>query len=839
MVTGARGTGPSWIIPGFYKPPASRLGPPPGRGRSRVTPLVTIPDLLLRPPSISLPVAPPVSGVRRLCAGALLVAVAWAPAAWAQVRPAGAASAPAAGSSGSLKDQPVHVEADAIEGRPDQGVTATGDVKLRQGPMTLTADRVSYDQPTDTARGSGNVRLATDDGNWLSGPEVQIAVHQFEGFFSSPEYFIAPTRAGGRASRWDFHGRDHAEARDLTYTSCNRDDPEWLLTADHVELDFEKNEGRARGAVLRFYDVPILAAPTFTFPLSDDRKSGWLPPSPTLDSKGGFQFAMPYYWNIAPNRDMTLVPVISAKRGVGLESEFRYLQPAHEGIVRLHSLPNDALTGDSRGALRLLLEGALPGDTLYKLDGLRVSDNDYWKDFPRNVASLTPRLLGTDLTISRHFERWTPYARIKTWQVLQDSDLSEPLLVAPYDRLPQVGVRTVQPIPGGLQFGFETEYNRFANPHGYMGDPRVQELIAAGVAPRATGERVHALGSVSWPYLTPGWSFVPKFGVNAASYQLDQPIANGPYQGQTKVSRAIPSFSLDSAWTFERDADWFGRDVRQTLEPRVLYVRTAYRQQAGLPNFDSAVRDFNVDSIYTENAFSGVDRVSDANQVTAGVTTRVLDAQTGAENVRLGIAQRVLFSDQRVAPDDGDTITQSVSDVLLFGSSNLSKRWYLDAALQYSHDLRRMVRSVVGARYTAPDYRTVGLAYRYKAGETEQVDFSWQWPLYGPARRERLSGTGTSCGGGWYTAGRVNYSMLESRVTEAVAAVEYDSGCWVGRVLARRQSTSTREATTQVGLEVEFVGLSRLGTNNPTKVLKDNIPGYRPLRDDPDAPAAP
>ncbi|CAN7608503.1 LPS-assembly protein LptD [Rhizobacter sp. LjRoot28] len=738
--------------------------------------------------------------------------------------PSSAASAPDA------TEPPITIDADDIQGRPDEAVTATGRVDLRQGTLRVEADRLSYDARTDTARGAGNVRLSSD-GNWFSGPEVQLAVQRFEGFFLAPSYHIARTNAGGNASRWDFIDRDHATAHDATYTSCPRDgsnDPAWLLSADRVQLDFENNEGRAEGAVLRFYGVPILAAPAFTFPLSDDRKSGWLPPAPTVDSKGGFQIGVPYYWNIAPNRDMTLTPVVSAKRGAGLETEFRYLQPTYDGVLKVHTLPNDTLANRSRGAVRLMHDGALPGDTLYRIDALRVSDDDYWKDFSHNVSSITPRLLDADMKVWRHFDTWTPYARVKRWQVLQQLDPASSFIEAPYDRLPQVGVRMMQPLIGGIQLGMETEFNRFVNPHGYTPEPQ-------STARRPTGSRTHVLGTLSRPIQTPGWSLVPKLALNAASYSLDAPLTSGPFQNRTDVTRVIPTISIDSAWTLERDADWFGRSVRQTLEPRMLYVKTPYREQAGLPNFDSAVRDFNVESIYTDNAFSGVDRVSDSHQLTSGVTTRVLDPSTGAEQVRLGIAQRFLFQDQKVTPNDGAPLTQSFSDVLLFGSSNISRRWFLDAALQYNPELGRTVRSVVGARYTAPDYRTVAVAHRFKDGESEQVDVSWQWPLYSREKGDRSAGG--DCRGGWYAAGRVNYSVLESRVTDAVAAFEYDSGCWIGRIMARRQSTSTRDATTQLGFEIEFIGLSRLGTNNPIQVLKDNVPGYRPLRDDTGAPA--
>jgi LPS-assembly protein len=348
--------------------------------------------------------------------------------------------------------------------------------------------------------------------------------------------------------------------------------------------------------------------------------------------------------------------------------------------------------------------------------------------------------------------------------------------------------------------------------------------------PRPTGSRTHALAALSWPYSTPGWTFVPKLSLNAAAYSLDRPLTTGDQTGKTEFSRVIPSASVDTSWVLERDASWFGRSIRQTLEPRVLYVNTPYRAQKGLPLFDTAVKDFNVDSIYTDNTFSGVDRVSDSNQLTTGITTRVLDPVTGAEDFRLGIAQRLLFENQSVTPEDGPPITQSLSDVLVFGSSNLSRRWYLDAAVQYSHELRRTVRSVVGARYTTSSFRTVSVAYRLKESEprSRQVDVAWQWPLY----RGKPGPGNAACSGGWYSAGSLKYSLLESRLTDSMVAMEYDSGCWIGRVMVRRQSLSLNEASTVLGLQLEFVGFTRLGLHNPLKYLKDNIPGYRPLRDD-------
>jgi LPS-assembly protein len=743
-----------------------------------------------------------------------------------------AQSAPDLGAASQAADPapPIVLRAQSISGRPDLDAVAEGGVEFRRGDVTIGADRLSYQQADDLATATGHVRIQRG-GAIYTGPELQLQVQRFKGYFLDPKFEFTQIGAGGRADRVDFLDSARSVATNASYTSCPRDgsgDPDWVLEARSVKLDLDANEGIAQGAKLRFLGVPILALPAMSFPLTDARKSGWLPPTVNLDSRSGLEVSVPYYWNIAPNRDATIAPRVITRRGLGVDTEFRYLEPSYAGSLNLSLLPHDQIANRSREAMLWSQDSDLARGLRFSAAIVRVSDDGWWKDFPDATHSLTPRLLASRASLERPFTfagggSGLVYARTQRWQVLQGSDA---LVDAPYERNPQLGLQLRSQRDDGLDIGFETELNHFILPDNNP-DPT-----------RLTGLRWHALGSISRPWREPGGWLVPKFSFNAAAYRTDQPMVDG----RRNASRVIPTLSLDAGLSFERRTQAFGRALRQTLEPRLLYVDTPYRAQSQLPNFDSAAKDFNFSSIYSENAFSGVDRVSDAHQLTAGVTSRLVDAVSGAEALRLGIVQRYLFSDQRVAPQpdgspDGPALTQRLSDLLLLGSTSLLPHWTLDGTLQYSPDTSRLSRSIVGMRYAPGPYRTLSATYRLTRGLSEQLELGWQWPVYTGKPRAGSN----SCAGNWYAVGRVNYSMMDRRITDSIVGAEYDAGCWIGRFVAERLSTGLSEATTRVQFQLELVGLSRLGSN-PLQVLKDNIPGYqllsgrRPVPSAPDAP---
>jgi LPS-assembly protein len=722
----------------------------------------------------------------------------------------------------AARGRSIVLRADRVQARPELELTAEGNVEFRRAGTVIRADRISYDSPDDRATAKGNVHVSRE-GNHYWGPELQLHVQRFEGFFLEPRFMLGRTGAGGTAERFEFQDASRSVAVNATYTSCPRDgsgDPDWLLKTDRVRIDLEANEGVAEGAVLRFLGVPILAVPVLSFPLTDERKSGWLPPAVNLDSKSGLELSVPYYWNIAPNRDATITPSVLSRRGAGLAAEYRYLERSDEGRIEIDGLPGDRVAQRDRWLLDTTHDGSARYGLHYSASAIRVSDDDYWKDFSRQIRSFTPRLLPLNARLEQNAAPYgfdtSLYLGTQRWQVLASGDPTTEI-VPPYDRSVQLGARAEGGLPLGLRLGAESEVNRFTR----------SDLLPSSAAPN--GWRWHGLLSLSRPWETPALFLRPRLSFNTASYALDQPLADG----RTRVSRTVPTFSVDAGAVFERDSTWFGKAQRQTLEPRFFYVNTPFRDQAALPNFDSGGIDFNTVSVYSENAFSGIDRVSDAHQITAGATTRWLDAETGAETLRLGIAQRYLFRDQRVTPD-GTPLTQRLSDLLLDGSTSLVPNWQFDASVQYSAELSRVVRSIVGVRYLPAPFHALSATYRLARGLSEQVELGWQWPVY---RGTPGSGSGR-CQGTLYAVGRVNYSTRDSRFTDSIAGFEYDAGCWIGRFVAERLSVGRSEATTRFLLQLELVGLSRIGSN-PLQVLKDNIPGYRLLREERKGPYEP
>jgi LPS-assembly protein len=723
---------------------------------------------------------------------------------------------------------PTFVFGNRVSGRPDLETVVDGEAELRRGGSAIRADRIEHDQPTDVVKARGNVRV-NSSGNLYNGPELEIKLDTFEGFFLTPDYRFLQNDGYGKADRIDFLDDKRLVAHNATFTTCQRGEgpswmPAWIVKASTIKFDKEADVGEASGGVLRFMNVPILAAPTFSFPLSDKRKSGLLSPTYGIDNVSGATLTVPYYLDIAPDRDATFSPNWMSKRGVDLASEFRYLEPTYKGELRASFLPNDKLRDANRWSYNYLHTGlyqynvGLPSANAVglNLNLNRVSDDNYWRDFPRASTSLTQRLLASDATVNWGKGYFATSIRALTYQTLQD--VNSPI-TPPYDRLPQLTAsysRVNVPFYGveGLDYSISTDFTRFQS----------DRLLTK--QPNANREFV--LAQVSRPWIRPGGYITPKLMLNATTYQFDGPLVNGA----RTASRTVPTFSLDSGLTFERDTSYFGRAYTQTLEPRAFYVNTPYRDQSYLPNYDSGLNSFNFATLFNENAFVGNDRIADANLLTTGVTSRLLDPETGAESMRLGIAQRLRFKDQRVTMPGVVPVSERASDLLFGASVNLTPAWALDSTVQYNPKTSISERSTVGARYNPGDYRVISAVYRRQRLVSEQYDVGWQWPindLWGDKGKDLGPGRGQG-GGRWYSVGRLNYSVPDKKFVDMVLGIEYDGCCWIGRIVLERSQLSRVANSTSIKFQLEFVGFSRIGSN-PLRTLKANIPRYQYLRE--------
>lgn len=732
---------------------------------------------------------------------------------------------------------PIFVSGDHITGQADVQTVIEGNAELRRADTVIRAERMEYSVPDDLAKARGQVHI-NRAGDVYEGTALDLYVNAFSGFFTDARYRFLKTQAYGEATRVDFVDSARSVVHDATYTTCQRSDeaswqPAWILRAKTIHLDKEEEVGTADGAVLEFKGVPILPIPHISFPLSDKRKSGLLPPSIGIGSVNGIEYDQPYYWNIAPNRDATFHAAIMSKRGINTGAEFRYLEPGYKGLVRGDFMPSDQLRDRDRWSYTLQHAGTIDspiGGLGLNFNLNRVSDNNYWRDFTTRASTstdpITQRLLPGDATLSWGRGDMSASLRVLKWQTLQD--VTAPI-VPPYDRLPQLQWRYAPATLGhGLDGSVEADTTRF------HADPRLTG--------QPNGTRSYAIAQISRPFLAAAGYVTPRLQLHATQYQFDTPLANGA----SSASRVLPTFSLDSGLVFERDTQLFGRSLLQTLEPRAFYTYTPFRDQHLLPVYDTAANDFNFATVYTENAFGGQDRLADNNLLTLGVTTRFLDADTGAEKARFGVAQRVRFSDQDVTLPGVAPVSERLSDVLLGASINWTQQWGFDSTVQYNPKNNQSIRTTVGARYSPSNYRTISAAYRLQrpgggqVPNSEQVDVGWQWPLndlWGDKGQALGAGRGQG-GGRWYSVGRLNYSVPDRKVVDAVVGFEYDGCCWIGRVVLERLQSSTITSNTRLLFQLEFVGFSRLSLgSNPLRSLKQNVPRYQYLREQVSTPS--
>lgn len=712
------------------------------------------------------------------------------------------------------------VDAERVDSSNRTLYKLTGDVRMQRADQLLRADRVDYNDQTTDYDARGNVRYQ-DAGQLFSADRLQGNNQAGRGVADNVTYQLLASRGNGVAQKATLLDAQHSRYENVTYSTCDVGHRLWEVRAHKLTLNRDTGVGVAKGATMRFANVPFLYLPYLSFPIDDRRKSGFLAPTFGNSSHSGFMASVPYYLNLAPNYDATLEPRLYSSRGVMLGGQFRYLLPGTRGqfdfeyINKDHgeNLAKSGLTtqGRQRYLYKFSDSTALWPGWNFSTSVNRVSDKNYLRDFSNDLYTTAVNSIASNAYVRGAGNWWSASLGVDSYQntdpFLTDGSLQ-------YKRWPRATFNLDVPLANWLEFGMDNEAVAF----------RKNDVVE--------GKRADL-----YPYLAADWQgaawFVrPRLAYRYTAYQLDDYYSLYGYGGRLAAnqvspfternpSRALPIASLDTGLIFDRSASLFGNSYTQTLEPRLYYLYVPYRNQNNLPLFDTRLLSFDYWQLFSPNQYSGADRQMNANNLTGALTTRLLD-ENGVERFSASFGQIRYFSPQRVKLPGQPVTDWTGSDYVAQASIQLNDQWRASSSYQWSPNTRKTDLGTLELQRRIRDDGILNFSYRFRRvpGSTntllEQYDASTVYPV-----SER-----------WRLLARWTYSVKDRRTVEALAGLQYESCCVIVSLVGRHyvnqyDLTSTRPPTNNaIMFELQFKGLGAFN-GQAEDFLRRGILGYQ------------
>lgn len=667
---------------------------------------------------------------------------------------------------------PLFVDAEEVDFERFGQSEVIGNVLLERADQQVETGRLLYDRSIGQIILPEALRYSDQDYEVRAQNAIYV-LDNGSANFNEVEFEVIGSTANGSANSVFLEEGGIARLTSIDFTTCPGDEPAWELSAARLKLDREAGVGTARNATIRFQGVPLLFLPWISFPIDDRRKTGFLYPSFSTTSDNGIAAAWPFYWNIAPNMDATIIPRVISDRGFGIGGEYRFLTRRANGVVDLDFLPSDdEFNGQDRYRYRAQGNYRIGRGIVSRLNVHRVSDEDYFLDFGGDINETTISFLRSDLGFYAGGRGWNASLVFDDFQEL---DATIPDNSEPYSRLPRLTADWRLPIEGNLDFVLDAEAVYFTRDAGPV------------------GARIDLNPAVEWRYQRPGGFIAPRVGFRYTAYNLSSLDESTVPLVDESPSRALPIFSLDTGLIFERGLE---SGDRITLEPRLFYVYVPFEEQDDLPDFDTAELTFGTSQLFNTNRFTGADRQSEANQLSWAVTSRLIDGNSGRQYLDVTLGQILLFRDQEVQLPNAETTSFESSAVLAEVNYRPFSNWAITAGIQYDPEDTEVDVGLLGVSYIGDNGLRVQTGYRFRAQQVDQFDVRARYPL----------------SDSWNILARWNYSFLDNTTLESVIGVEYESCCWALQLIGR-QFVNGRDGSDQFGVFVELhlKGLGSLG----------------------------
>ena len=672
-----------------------------------------------------------------------------------------------------------------------------GNVIIQQNKTLFNADSATFNRNNNIVIAQGNVILSTK-GLELKSDAIEFKLESHSGIIKEAEYTIGNEGAHGTSSQINQLDATHLQLNDATFTTCpavtslthkltdSAKVSSWHLASSNIKLNQETQIGYAKNITFNVLDVPVFYFPWLKFPINNQRLSGFLSPKLRLETNAGV--SIPYYLNLAPNYDATITFDTMAGHGYRFDSEFRYMFERHNGILNYVFIPKDNSfdnpSGDNkRDYFKVEHTTRLNKTSVIHLNAEGVSDDAYFDDFSTSLETSSRSALQRRFEFINKQAPWQIGVAIEDYQVLDIND-------APYAKLPEINFSYIPKTSAkALKLKMESE------------------LVYFDKKNATTGSRANIKLSASKKWGTEAWFLKPGIGFEHSLYSLNNAESES-------ISRSLPTITLDTGLFFDRSLKKsqfiFGKALTQTLEPRLLYTYTPYKDQSNIPVFDTARSNFSeTTQLFSPNRFTGRDRIADANQLTFAVSSRLQDKKEGKELLKASIGQIFYFSDRKVTLPEGSKQTDTKSDLVLELSGRLNDNLQITSVGLWDYDEGRIPSYELRLNYLDRKNRILNLAYRELDKELTQVNLSAALPINNK----------------WSLVASTEHDLKNDRYLESLLGLEYRSCCVKTRLVAKRYLTAdNKNYKTPIFLEFELKGLGNIG--EASNQLKDKIYGY-------------